>query len=61
MIKDINDEILGDVIAKTWVIEFQKRGLPHCHLLIILGANHKMTFVEEYDYMVSAELSNPTL
>jgi hypothetical protein len=47
MIKDINDEILGDVSAKIWVIEFQKRGLPRCHLLIILGANHKMTFVEE--------------
>jgi hypothetical protein len=24
MIKDINDEILGDVITKIWVIEFQK-------------------------------------
>ncbi len=47
MIKDINDEILGDVSAKIWVIEFQKRGLPRCHLLIILSANHKMTFVEE--------------
>jgi hypothetical protein len=61
MIKDINDEILGDVVAKIWVIKFQKKGLPHCHLLIILGANHKMTSVEEYDYMVSAELLNSTL
>ncbi len=53
--------MLGDVILKIWVIEFQKRGLPHCHLLIILGANHKMTSVKEYDCMVSAELSNLAL
>ena len=29
-------EVLGKVAAYTSVIEFQNRGLPHCHLLLIL-------------------------
>jgi hypothetical protein len=61
MIKNINEEILGDVVVKIWVIEFKKRGLLHCHLLIILGANHKMASIEEYNCMVSVELPNPPL
>jgi hypothetical protein len=36
LLKDIKDGILGNVIAKIWVIEFQKRGLPHVHILLIL-------------------------
>ena len=29
-------EIFGLPVAHLWVIEFQKRGLPHAHILIIL-------------------------
>jgi hypothetical protein len=36
LLKDIKDGVLGNVIAKIWVIEFQKRGLPHAHILFIL-------------------------
>jgi hypothetical protein len=36
LLKDIKDGVLGNVIAKIWVIEFQKRGLPHAHILLIL-------------------------
>ena len=32
----LKDHVLGHVIAYTWVIEFQKRGLPHGHMLLIL-------------------------
>ena len=30
---------------QTWLysIEWQKRGLPHCHLLLWLSADHKIT------------------
>ncbi len=35
LLKDIKDGVLGNVIAKIWVIEFQKRGLPHAHILLI--------------------------
>jgi len=29
-------KIFGDVAAKIQVVEFQNRGLPHAHLLVIL-------------------------
>nr|KAJ0190524.1 hypothetical protein LSAT_V11C800454750 [Lactuca sativa] len=49
------NHIFGDVVAYTYVIEFQKRGLPHAHFLIILKPNFKMYTTEDYDRIVSAE------
>ena len=38
LLKDITVyHVLGKVVAKIHVIEFKKRGLPHCHLLIHLN------------------------
>ncbi|XP_071905155.1 uncharacterized protein [Coffea arabica] len=48
--------LFGHVAAYTYVIEFQKRGLPHAHFLIILKQQSKMFSPEEYDKIVSAEL-----
>ncbi|KAG9319383.1 hypothetical protein KVV02_002733 [Mortierella alpina] len=53
-------DCLGKVIAHTWVIEFQKRGLPHAHILLILDAASKIKTAEEIDLVVSAEIPNPT-
>jgi hypothetical protein len=40
LIADIKDrQIFGEVAAIVWRIEWQKRGLPHLHLLVILR-NH---------------------
>lgn len=37
LMKDLTERhILGKVIAHTYVIEFQKRGLPHAHILLIM-------------------------
>ncbi len=37
LIKDLmKDEVFGLTVAHIHVIEFQKRGLPHTHILIIL-------------------------
>jgi hypothetical protein len=58
LLKDIKDGVLGNVIAKIWVIEFQKRGLPHAHILFILDEVSKLRTVEDYDSMVSAKISN---
>jgi hypothetical protein len=58
LLKDIKDGVLGNVITKIWVIEFQKRGLPHAHILLILDEVLKLHTVEDYDSMVSAEISN---
>ncbi len=54
--KDIKNDVLGNVIAKIWVIEFQKRGLPHTHILFILNEALELRTAEDYDLMVSVEI-----
>ena len=57
LIRDIyNGKIFGDVVAHLWVIEFQKRGLPHAHILIILDSKDIPKTAEEIDQIVCAEL-----
>jgi len=58
LLKDIKDGVLGNVIAKIWVIEFQKRSLPHVHILLILDEVSKLRTAEDYDSMVLAEISD---
>lgn len=48
--------ILGKVIAYVYVIEFQKRGLPHAHFLLIMESGYKLTTPEQYDRLISTEL-----
>ncbi|XP_015614420.1 uncharacterized protein [Oryza sativa Japonica Group] len=48
--------ILGKVIAHVYVVEFQKRGLPHAHFLLIMSGRYKLTSADQYDCIVSAEL-----
>jgi hypothetical protein len=55
LLKDIKDSVLGNVIVKIWV-EFQKRGLPHAHILLILDEASKLRIAEDFDSMVSAEI-----
>ena len=44
VIKEIKEKkIFGDVIAMIYVIEFQKRGLPHMHLVIWLRPDQQPT------------------
>ena len=52
----IKEGILGKVVAYCWVIEWQKRGLPHMHLLVILANNHRISTNEQVDCIISAEL-----
>ncbi|XP_024886657.1 uncharacterized protein LOC112464095 [Temnothorax curvispinosus] len=49
-------EIFGKIIAYVGVIEFQKRGLPHLHLLAMLGDEEKPRHEEIVDKMVWAEI-----
>nr|XP_027098788.1 uncharacterized protein LOC113718064 [Coffea arabica] len=50
--------IFGEVAAYTYVIEYQKHGLPHAHFLLILKSKFKMYTPEEYDKIVCAEIPN---
>jgi hypothetical protein len=59
LLKDIKDGVLGNVIAKIWVIEFLKRGLPHVHILLILDEVLKLCIAEDYNSMVSVEIPDP--
>ena len=57
LLKDIKDNhILGTPVATVHVIEFQKRGLPHCHLLIILKDEDKLRDRHDIDELICAEL-----
>ncbi|XP_071926043.1 uncharacterized protein [Coffea arabica] len=62
-LEQLKDELLkkcifGEVSAYTYVIEYQKRGLPHTHFLLILKSKFKMYTPEEYDKIVCAEIPN---
>ena len=48
--------LFGEVVAHMEVIEFQKRGLPHCHILIINADHDRPKTTELVDSIVSAEL-----
>ena len=57
MIKDIMvNGIFGAALGITYSIEYQKRGLPHAHILVIL---HQRIRPEDIDNVVSAEIPDP--
>ena len=51
--------VLGRVIANVYVIEFQKRGLPHAHILVFLHPDDKPKTPEQVDKIISAEVPDP--
>ena len=54
-------DLLGKVVAQVHVIEFQKRGLPHAHMLIWLHSDDKLRTPDDIDQMISAEIPDPVL
>lgn len=57
LLEDIwKEKIFGTVIGGCYVVEFQKRGLPHAHILLILEERARPTTVEQVDNMVCATL-----
>ncbi|KAJ8914401.1 hypothetical protein NQ315_017495 [Exocentrus adspersus] len=55
--------VFGTPVANLHVIEFQKRGLPHCHDLLILKEEDRFTDSLRIDALISAEIpdrGNPT-
>nr|XP_027121996.1 uncharacterized protein LOC113738929 [Coffea arabica] len=55
----LKKKIFGEVQALVHVIKFQKRGLPHAHLLLILKPEYKPLNPEAYDKIVFAEIPDP--
>jgi hypothetical protein len=48
--------VLGTGVADIHVVEWQKRGLPHGHILIILRSQDKPRDSSDYDQIVCAKL-----
>ncbi|KAG2197507.1 hypothetical protein INT47_007116 [Mucor saturninus] len=57
---DIKDKmIFGKVKGLIHVIEYQKRGLPHAHVVIILAECSKLRTPSDIDKYISAEIPDP--
>jgi hypothetical protein len=57
IVKDIKkNSIFGQVAAFMSVIEFQKRGLPHAHILVILAPEDRLRSADVIDSAVCAEI-----
>lgn len=56
-------KVLDEVSAYIYVSEFQKRGLPHMHMLITLKDGWKVNMAAQVDSLISVEkiLSSSTL
>ena len=48
--------VFGNITAHIHVIEFQKRGLPHAHILPILSSEDRPRTTDDYDKFVCAML-----
>ncbi|XP_028805231.1 uncharacterized protein LOC114760132 [Neltuma alba] len=59
------EKIFGKVLADVYTTEFQKRGLPHAHILLFLDKNDQLKEPTDIDKVISAEIpdrhSNPGL
>ncbi|XP_019149758.1 PREDICTED: uncharacterized protein LOC109146546 [Ipomoea nil] len=50
------NKLFGPVIGVIYTIEFQKRGLPHAHILLFLDKNNRAQSGVNLDNIISAEL-----
>jgi hypothetical protein len=50
------NNICGNCVAHLYVVEFQKRGLPHAHILIIFDQDSRLRTTEDINSIVCAEL-----
>ena len=51
--------VLGKAVAWMHTIEFQKRGLPHAHILVIFHPSNHLLTTDDYDRVVVAEIPDP--
>ena len=51
-----NKEVFGPWLGWVWTIEYQKRGLPHLHLLLFLKTDSQFLTAANIDRFISAEI-----
>ncbi|KAJ9553601.1 hypothetical protein OSB04_017646 [Centaurea solstitialis] len=54
-------QTFGRVTGVLYTVEFQKRGLPHCHTLLWVDSASKIQCAEDVDRFISAELPDPNI
>ncbi|KAM7498068.1 hypothetical protein LguiA_022482 [Lonicera macranthoides] len=59
MVEIDKQKVFGEKVAHVFTIEFQKRGLPHMHLLIFLHGQDKIRICEQVNRAVCAEFPDP--
>jgi len=52
----VDNGLFGSCVAWNYSIEFQKRGLPHAHLLIYMSERDRLRDADRIDRFISAEL-----
>ena len=52
----IKKKHFGEVVTYVHVTEFQKIGLPHEHILLIMKAGSKLKTPDDYDRVISAKI-----
>ncbi|XP_072054825.1 uncharacterized protein [Arachis hypogaea] len=61
LLTDLKDGVFfGPLNAGMYTIEFQKRGLPHAHIVLWLDGRSRLQSIEIIDELICAELPNPT-
>jgi hypothetical protein len=55
----LKDGIFGPCLAHVYSIEFQKRGLPHVHVLLFLKAEYKLLSPDVVDNIITAHWPDP--
>ena len=55
-----SEMVFGKAQAWLYSIEWQKCGLPHCHLLLWLSAEHRVT-PDKIDDVICAEIPDPSV
>ncbi|GJT41346.1 DNA helicase [Tanacetum coccineum] len=55
------ERIFGDVTGVLYTVEFQKRGLLHCHTLLWVDSASRIRIAEDVDRFISDELPDPRI
>ncbi|GJU04975.1 DNA helicase [Tanacetum coccineum] len=53
--------IFGNLTGVLYTVEFQKRGLPHCHTLLWVDSASRIRIAKDVDQFISAELPYPRI
>lgn len=60
LLADLKNGLFGPYTGHVYTIEYQKRGLPHMHLLLFLSASARFDTPERVDEVVCAEMPDPS-